>query len=217
MLVNGPVLKKALPVAFLATFAALPANGMDFLLQGTSEPSILAKGPIIRGDVGRLRTLLARRSRPSVIYFASNGGDAAEGISLGYLLRETGMGTKIGASESCASACVFAFLGGVIREVHPTARLGVHMTSRMFVDEYIQRLKQVLLAPTTELTIDDKIRVIVALNEQNAAQFANAEVRYVLKMGVSLRLLEKATESLQFDIHWLTRSEMRDYNVTNTE
>jgi hypothetical protein len=87
----------------------------------------------------------------------------------------------------------------------------------MFADEYIQRLKRVLLAPSTEFTIDDKIRMIVALNEQDTAQFANAQVRYVLKMGVSLRLLEKATESLQVDIHWLTRSEMRDYNVTNAE
>jgi hypothetical protein len=32
-----------------------------------------------------------------------------------------------------------------------------------------------------------------------------------------LRLLEKATESFQVDIHWLTRNEMRDYNVTNTD
>lgn len=190
---------------------------MDFVIQGTSEPSILAKGPIIRGDVGRLRALLVRRGRPSVIYFASEGGIVTEGMSLGYLLRETGMGARVGASESCASACVFAFLGGVIREVHPTARLGVHMSSLMFVDEYIQRLKRVLLLPPSELSIDDKIRMIVALNEQQAAQIANAEVRYVLKMGVSLRLLEKATESLQVKIHWLTRDEMRDYNVTNTD
>lgn len=91
------------------------------------------------------------------------------------------------------------------------------MTSLMFVDEYIKALKRVLLVPSGEVTIDDKIRMIVALNEQHAAQIANVEVRYVLKMGVSLRLLEKATESLQVDIHWLTRDEMRDYNVTNTD
>jgi hypothetical protein len=46
---------------------------------------------------------------------------------------------------------------------------------------------------------------------------ASAETNYVIKMGVSLRLLEKASETLQFDVHWLTRAEMRDYNVVNTE
>ena len=63
----------------------------------------------------------------------------------------------------------------------------------------------------------DNGATIVALNEQSATRIANAETNYVLKMGVSLRLLEKATETLQIDINWLTPQEMRDYNVVNTE
>ena len=67
-----------------------------------------------------------------------------------------------------------------------------------------------------KLSLDDKIRLIVGLNEQNGARIANAETAYVLKMGVSLRLLEKASEKLIVQISWLTRDEMRDYNVVNT-
>src|SRR3954447_8790579 len=103
-------------------------------------------------------------------------------MSIGYFLRRTGMATRVGPSASCASACVFAFLGGVVREAHSSSRLGVHMSSMMFVDEYIRHLKKILLTPTDELSVDDKIRLIVAFNEQSTTQVANAETSYVIKM-----------------------------------
>jgi hypothetical protein len=65
--------------------------------------------------------------------------------------------------------------------------------------------------------VHDSVRVIVALNEQTASTTMAAMANYLVKMGLSMRLLFPTTETSQFDIHWLTSSELRDYNVVNTE
>jgi hypothetical protein len=110
---------------------------------------------------------------------------------------------------------VYAFVGGVIREVGRGGKVGVHMASLQASDGYIHRLRRVLL--NTNLSLDDRIRLIVMLNEQYGAQAANASTMHLLKMGVSVRLLDVQVSTSHFDIHWLTPHELRDFNVTNTE
>lgn len=205
---------RSLPI--LLSFAALPAHAMDFSLRQSPEPAILASGEITTGDAARFEALVSRlRPRPSVVYFASNGGLIVESMKLGLALRSAGFASRIGPGATCASACVFAFLGGVIREVDGSARVGVHMASLMFVDDYVEKLKSVLL--NTSLPLDDRIRLIVAINEQRAARMANAETSYLMKMGVSLKILRPITDNLQIEVHWLTRRELREYNVVNVE
>jgi hypothetical protein len=213
----GPRLRGLL-LAWTLTFLPASASALDIFIDQAANPTIVARGEIVKGDQSKLRAFLEAHPRhPAAIAFHSPGGLAVEGMSIGYFIRKQGLATRVGDAATCASACVFAFLGGVIREAAPSARLGVHMTSLMGVDAYIHALKRVLLLPNTDISLDDKIRLIVALNEQHATAIANTEAGYVLKMGVSLRLLEKASETLQMDIHWLTRAEMRDYNVTNAD
>ena len=64
---------------------------------------------------------------------------------------------------------------------------------------------------------DGERSLAVFIDFENMGLGFNAQAAYVLRMGVSLRLLEKASETLIDDIHWLTRQELRDYNVVNTE
>lgn len=132
------------------------------------------------------------------------------------MIRERRLGTAVGAGAVCASACVFVLAGGVVRDVDPRARIGVHMASMMYDDEYIAALKS-LLAEDLHASIDAKVRVIVALNEQQAGRVMAAIANYLARMGISMKLLFPTTETSAIDIHWLTRRELRDDNLANAD
>ncbi len=186
---------------------------MDFTVH---QGAIFASGDVIPGDSGRFRALVTgMHPRPSILYLSSDGGSFLEGVKLGYTLREIGFATRVASNTECASACVFAFLGGVIREADGSAKVGVHMASLMSSRNYVQKLKSILLM--ADIPLDTKISYIIALNEQSAAKAATLEIGYLIKMGVSLRIMNPITDNLQLQIHWLTRQEMRDYNVVNVD
>ncbi|MBI3513338.1 MAG: hypothetical protein HY060_04640 [Proteobacteria bacterium] len=196
---------------WIATAAAL-----EFSVVGSPPEAIVATGDIVRDDVAKFQRLTASLPRrPGTVYLSSGGGSLGEGMALGSFFRSEGFATRVGRNQSCASACVFAFLGGIIREVDPAGRVGVHMASLMLVEEYVQNLKNLLL--DNEIPLDTKIRLIIALNEQAAARAASAEASYLVRMGVSLRILKPITDNLQTQIHWLTRQELVDYNVVNVK
>jgi hypothetical protein len=207
------VIRALTVVAFLA--GGGDALALDFKLQRSPE-AIVATGEIVKNDLAKFQQFSSRLPRPpNVISLSSPGGLMAEGMALGAWFRSKGFATHIGRGQDCASACVFTFLGGVIREVEPGGRLGVHMASMMMVEDYVRRLKQLLL--NKEIPLDTKIQIIIALNEQGAARMAAVEASYLIRMGVSMRMLDPLTRTLQVDIHWLTRQEMLDYNVVNTD
>ena len=191
------------------------AAALEFSLQRTPE-AIVATGDIVANDLAKFRQFSSKlQKRPSLVFLSSDGGLLFEGIALGNFFRSQGFATRIGRSQSCASACVFAFLGGVVREVEPGGKLGVHMASRMFSDQNVQKLRRILL--DTQLSLDDKLRVITAIVEQDAALAAHVEARYLIRMGVSLKIMEPIIENLQVQMHWLTRQEMIEYNVVNVD
>jgi hypothetical protein len=197
----------------ISSFAAYPAVGLEFALSSNGD-AIKASGEFVRNDVAKFKSIVsAQKKRPSVVLFNSRGGLLSEGIALGVHLRAEGFATRLGPSDSCASACVFAFVGGVVREVDKSGKVGVHMASLAFVDEYVAKLKKVLLDQS--LGLDQRIRFIIAINEQSAATAARLEANHLIKMGISLRILEPLMAKFQDDMHWLTRREMLDYNVIN--
>jgi hypothetical protein len=59
--------------------------------------------------------------------------------------------------------------------------------------------------------------VIVALNEQSAGQIMAAIANYLARMGISMGLLFPTTDTSAVDIHWLSRAELRDYNLVNAD
>src|SRR5262249_41365845 len=116
------------------------SHALEFEYQRSPE-AIVAKGDVVANDHKKFERFVAQfPKRPNLVYLASGGGVFIEGIALGTYLRNNGFATRIGRGQSCASACVFIFIGGVIREVEPGGRLGVHMASAMFSEDYIGKL-----------------------------------------------------------------------------
>lgn len=126
---------------FSSTLPAFPepqSNGMSFDLSTTdiSCPectTVYATGMIEGSSAKKLHDFLTRYSVPSgaLIDLDSPGGSLLGGIELGRAIRSAGMRTSVGmkqpASERlCASACAYAFLGGVDRIVHPESGYGIH-------------------------------------------------------------------------------------------
>jgi hypothetical protein len=204
---------------FLAVLLAAPpaaAHAMEFRpvrQQGTTV--LLAEGKIVPGDSRRLASVLSRQAVDgATILLDSPGGSVGESLALGTMIRERRLATAVAAGAVCASACVFVLAGGAVRDVDPAARIGVHMASLMYDDEYIAALEY-LLSREINASIDDKVRVIVALNEQKAGQAMAAIANYLARMGISMRLLFPTTQTSHFEIHWLSRAELRDYNLAN--
>lgn len=109
---------------------------------------LLARGDIEWDSAAALKAFLAAeqvqpqpgRGRIEVC-FDSPGGDMYGAFQLGELIRATGLDTCVergyppatgqgpAVPAVCASACVFAFAGGVHRMIGPGAVIGVHQFS----------------------------------------------------------------------------------------
>ena len=144
----------------------------------------------------------------------SLGGSLEAGIRIGEAIRAHALATRVPAGATCASACVYAFIGGIIRTVEKGGRVGIHMASGAFSDTYVAALRTILTDPSIH-SVDDRIRLIVLVSEQHAAVAARRQARFLSEMGVSLRLLDPVFDTPHIDVHWLTRAEMRDFNVVN--
>jgi hypothetical protein len=66
---------------------------------------------------------------------------------MGRIIRSERLSTRIVADAMCASACNFAFMGGVIRVVEPGGRFGVHM----FSNDSAERLMDDIYRPPKSL------------------------------------------------------------------
>lgn len=175
---------------------------------------VLFSGPVQRADAARMATLLGRAGRIREVRFDSRGGSLEAGIEIGEQIRSHRIATRVTAGAVCASACVYAFLGGMIRAVDDGGRMGIHMASGAFNDDYLAAVKRVLLDPA-DTDIDGKVRRIILINEQFSAIAARRQARYLTQMGVSLRLLDPVFDTPHLDIYWLTPAELGDYNVVN--
>jgi len=60
----------------------------------------------------------------STIYVDSNGGDVAEAMKIGYIIRENKFHVMVGNKKQCLSSCVFILASGVRRD--SAGRVGIH-------------------------------------------------------------------------------------------
>lgn len=132
----------------------------------------------------------------------SPGGNLVAGIVLGELIREQGANTSIGKtvqmrgegishleeleSGSCASACAFAFMGGVERSVANGSAIGVHQFCN----------------PETPLMDAGDVQVL-----------AGASLLHSISMGVDPRVIVAASGTAPEEIHWFRRSELIDFGL----
>lgn len=146
-----------LALAALAPGGTTPAaaadssdQAMSFALEGETpaiiaahrahdhgDRTVYASGAIVAGTAESLRAFISKnRLEHARIYFDSPGGEVAESMKIGEVLRSHHFNTAIGRpgdtpdeeSEAiCASACVFAYAGGENRFMPANSgRLGIH-------------------------------------------------------------------------------------------
>lgn len=79
------------------------------------------------GSESLVQQALERNPGVVTVVLAGPGGRAQVGFDLYRMFRERRLATRV--DGDCASACTFAFLGGVERSVSPGGRLGFHRAS----------------------------------------------------------------------------------------
>lgn len=179
---------------------------------------IQAVGPITPTTPADFEAFLAReRYTPKRVRLHSPGGNLAAGIALGELLRAKGFSTEVGndrldtagnvpavggrASErvpgECASACAYAFLGGVERRLDTNSRLGFH---RFYRQSAIQN-------PTATLFTGHDL--------DEAQKLTAALVLYVVRMGVDGRVVSLAAEAGPSEMRWINSDEARTLGVAH--
>ncbi|MGE0621121.1 MAG: hypothetical protein AB7O54_00785 [Pseudomonadales bacterium] len=141
----------------------------------------------------------------------SPGGNLKAGLELGLLFRELGVTTIVAKTEKdkeppylagqmvagvCASACAYAFMGGVQRHVGgddwwsvPEGRVGIHQFS----------MESTVLAPLE--STQSQVGLLLA---------------YTLSMGINSEVLVAASVTPPTDMHWVSRQDAIDVRLDNS-
>jgi len=118
--------------------AAMTFHRIDAAAFCATDPCVVASGEIDQDTAEEFTDFITIADVPSgaTVMFDSPGGSLLAGLALGRAIRRAGFYTAVGRYDSdnerlknggrCASACAYAFLGGVQRGVGRHARLGVH-------------------------------------------------------------------------------------------
>jgi hypothetical protein len=142
------------------------------------------------------------------IYLNSPGGDLMAGIKLGELIRAQGFDAAVGKSVpsvvtasfrdisegTCASACAYAFLGGVSRTAKQ-GEIGVH---QFYNDATIKGPSGKLL-DAIDLSVNQLISALV--------------IDYVFRMGADPRIVSIASSTLPGEMHFFTEKELEELKV----
>ncbi len=203
----------ALWATVVASVSFAHAASVEVVAHG-DDRIVIFSGPVQQNDIARMDVVLDSGLRIREIRFDSRGGNLEAGIAIGERIRERRVATRITRGSVCASACVYAFLGGLVRMVDDGGRIGIHMASGAFNDAYVEAIKDVLRDPDVG-DVDTKVRTIILLSEQFSALAARRQAQFLVDMGVSLRLLDPGFDTPHVEIYWLSPYELRDFNVVN--
>lgn len=142
---------------------------------------IKGEGRIDKDVVPRLKAILAKHPDFYELWLRSPGGDARAGNEAGRLLRETlDATTRLPAGWACYSACNFMFMAGKKRIIDPGGQFMVHMFTRTGDRQSIDMSVAMGTDATTEL---------IGEIEQDAAMLASEDNDFLIRMGVSRKLL----------------------------
>jgi hypothetical protein len=188
------------------TFRAEARNGKKVLL---------AEGAVDDDLVPRLQAALKANGPIDEIWFRSPGGNAKVGNQAGLLIRKAMIPTRIPPGWACFSACNFMFMGGPARFIDPGGLFIVHMfthtSDRDLIRQEVKKGEQNTIGLIGEV-------------EQGSAMLASEDNDFLIRMGVSRKLLtevmyqQKAVEEQDGDgstRRCLTRDEALKYNVAN--
>jgi len=176
---------------------------------------LLAEGRIDAGLPDRLKAALAANPDVAEVWLRSPGGDARAGNAAGRIIRSNfGLTTRIPAGWACFSACNFIFMGGQPRVIDPGGLFIVHMFTRTGDRSTID----MSVAMGTDAT-----RELIGDIEQDAALLASEDNDFLIRMGVSRKLLTEvmyqqkalANADDKSTRRCLTQAEVKSYNVAN--
>lgn len=125
-LIHIPVVLALLAVSL--TLASLRSKAADIQVDQSSLNGIAlvsVEGELIAGDEKKFAQV-ALQNDAAVVIFHSPGGSTWTGIEIGRAIRLKGFLTYVPGGAICASACGYAWLGGVQRFMEPTSRIGFH-------------------------------------------------------------------------------------------
>lgn len=136
---------------------------------------LLAEGQIDDDLMPRLEEAL-RTFDGDEIWLRSPGGNPRVSLEAGRLIRENGFATHISRGSACSSACNFLFMGGVVRTVDNG---GYYI---------IQRFGGTGRPNAIEQRAEDGADLAAEVERQSSLT-ASVEFDYLIRMGVSTRLL----------------------------
>jgi hypothetical protein len=193
---------------------------MSFRLDTTGGQRVLiADGGVDAGAASRLDAALKQHQPVDEIWIRSPGGLASEGNQLGRVVRRWSIPTRVPASWWCISACNFMFFGGPIRTIDEGGVFAVHMFTSVNSQAYRERIERQRRGTRAESMLRE-----LALREQDAALVASEDNDFMIRMGISRKLLTEVMYRQRADaldpndtstIRCLTRQEMVRYNVVN--
>ena len=178
---------------------------------------LIADGIIDSTLPKRLKAALDADERIEEVWIKSRGGDARAGNLAGKVIRSyPGMVTRIPKGWTCFSACNFVFMGGDRRFVDPGGVFMVHMFTHTGDRDTIEISVEEGSAETTRL---------IGQIEQNSALLASEDNDFLIRMGISRKLLTEvmyrqqavATAANRTTRYCLSQDEVRKYNVMPRE
>jgi hypothetical protein len=207
-----PINAHAQPVASCAHEGrpGFPTN-MEYLFRQNANGKriLFVAGGISAGESQRLANAIKANRPIDEVWLHSPGGSAIEGFKMGRVLRRAGLATRIPQQFSCMSACASAFLGGAVRLVDPGGQYGVHMFSAAGATARVDELATRMQGGR------DAARRVYREMEQTSAVFAAEQSKYIVEMGVSLRLNDLMVLTEAQDMRCLTQDELHRLNVVN--
>jgi len=167
------------------------------------------EGQIEAGDFDRFKDFILKGGRATDIYLASPGGNLAEAMKIGMLVRLLKLSTVVPSKQltnhgrdlvatrhdlknskdyACASACFFIFVGGIYRSSadHGPAILGIHSPTLSLND-----LTKV--APNQATVATDRIRTIIK--------------NYLKVMDVPAKYVEEIYSAPKSRVRWIRNDE----------
>ncbi|MFC4295635.1 hypothetical protein ACFO0A_11275 [Novosphingobium tardum] len=178
---------------------------------------LIADGIIEETFPDRLKAALDKDEKIEEIWLRSRGGDARAGNAAGKVIRSfPGMATRIPAGWTCFSSCNFVFMGGDRRFVDPGGVFMVHMFTHTADRDVID-------LSVGEGT-DETIKLIGEI-EQSSAMLASEDNDFLIRMGISRKLLTDimyrqqavASTANHSTRYCLSQDEVRKYNVVPQE
>ena len=190
---------------------------MRFTLLETEARRILKAEGMIDADAAvRLSDALKQYQPIDEIWLRSPGGDARVGNKAGTIIRKQGIPTRIPPGWACFSACNFMFMGGPIRFIDDGGIFVVHMFTHLADKDAVH-------AEVAQGT--DKATKLLGEVEQDSAMLASEDNDFLIKMGISRKLLTEvmyqqkalASDDNKSTRRCLTAKETMKYNVANAQ